>query len=276
MQSTEIHPETEQQTVPNLANINLEQLIGYDLIDRNNQEIGKVSAFWTDHTGRPAFIGVKTFWLMGKAHVIPAYGAEVNHARKHVRLPFTNEEVKGAPNYDPDAELAPEQEREVIGYYQGKGQGMPRQPENQPAEYQAKSTGSREELSAGMSPKGETRIPLHEEELAVGKRSVEMGGVRLRKIVRTETVQQPVEIKREDVVVERVPASGQSTEGKAFEEEEIYIPLWREEPVVSKQAHVHEEVRAWKTEESEPQNVSGEVRKEEIEVEDQRKEGGSK
>jgi len=269
MQATEVHPETEQQTVPPLANINLEQVIGYDLLDRNNKEIGKISSFWTDHTGRPAFMGVKTFWLMGKAHVIPAYGAEVAHSRKRVRLPFTHEEVKGAPSYAPDAELDPEQEREVIGYYQGKGQfSESRQPARGYSEGYAEGTTAKAEGTK------ETRIPLHEEELKVGKRSVEMGGVRLRKIIRTETVQEPVEIKREDVVVEHIPASGQTPEGTAFEGEEIFIPLWREEPVVSKETHVREEVRARKTEESERQSVSGEVRKEEVEVEDQRKQRG--
>src|SRR4051812_27790295 len=46
-------------------------------------------------------------------------------------------------------------------------------------------------------------IPLYEESLNVGKREVEAGAVRLRKIVRTETVNQPVELRHEEVVIDR-------------------------------------------------------------------------
>jgi uncharacterized protein (TIGR02271 family) len=263
----------QQETLTSPNKIELERLIDYEVLDKLNENIGSVSAFWTDHTGKPAFIGVKTLWLVGKSHVVPAWGAEVNHARRHVRLPFTSETVKNAPSYDPDAELDPGKEREVYGYYQTKEPGM------SSASYQAGEGAHRQ--GAGDYPSAqartgeETRIPLHEEELKVGKRSVETGGVRLRKIVRSETVQQPVEVKREDVVIERVSAEKRApgeTSGKAFEGEEVYIPLWREEPVVSKEAHVTEELRARKTEERESETVSGEVRKEDVEVQDQRKE----
>ena len=40
----------------------------------------------------------------------------------------------------------------------------------------------------------------------MGKRTVDAGQVRLRKIVRTEIVNQPVEVRHEDVVIERVAA----------------------------------------------------------------------
>ncbi len=119
-------------------------------------------------------------------------------------------------------------------------------------------------------------MPLREEELKVGKRQVTTGGIRLRKIVRTETVQQPVELQREEIQVEHVPAS-EVTErehepaGKAFEGEEIFIPLRREEAVVEKEVRTREEVRARKARETERQTVSGEVRKEEAEIEQERR-----
>src|SRR2546423_15287435 len=51
-----------------------------------------------------------------------------------------------------------------------------------------------------------TGIPLYEESLNVGKREVEAGSVRLRKIVRTETVSQPIELRHEELVIDREPA----------------------------------------------------------------------
>ncbi len=111
-------------------------------------------------------------------------------------------------------------------------------------------------------------VPLTEEQLKVGKRTVDAGQVRLRKIVRTEVVNQPVEVRREDVVVERVPA-GEVRSGAAtsdFKEEVIDVPLTREEAVVAKEAHVTGAVRLNKTAATETQQVSETVRKEDVEV----------
>ena len=52
----------------------------------------------------------------------------------------------------------------------------------------------------------------------VGKREVEYGGVRLRKVVKTEVVNQPVELTREEIVIERVPAGQEMLTLLAFVE----------------------------------------------------------
>ena len=64
-------------------------------------------------------------------------------------------------------------------------------------------------------------------------------------------------------MIERVPAGQAKPGNKAFSQEEIYIPLRREEPVVQKEGHVTEEVRATKRKQTEKQTVSEQVRKEE-------------
>ncbi len=58
----------------------------------------------------------------------------------------------------------------------------------------------------------------------------------------------------------------------AFREDETRIPLMEEEVQVSKRPVVKEEVRAHKTTRTETRDVSGEVRKEDIEVKRGRKE----
>ena len=111
-------------------------------------------------------------------------------------------------------------------------------------------------------------MALSEEQVKVGKRTVDAGSVRLRKVIRTEIVNQPVEIRHEEVVVERVSAD-QVRGGAAtsdFKDETIDVPLSREEVVVSKEAHVTGAVRLHKTAELETQNVSETVRKEDVEV----------
>lgn len=114
----------------------------------------------------------------------------------------------------------------------------------------------------------EIQIILHEEQLRVGKREVSAGEVQLRKTVHTEQVNVPVELRREDVTIERVAAgdvrNADTTE--AFKEGIIEVPLTREEAVVSKEAHVTGAVRLHKTAETETQQVSEQVRKEDVEV----------
>jgi hypothetical protein len=57
----------------------------------------------------------------------------------------------------------------------------------------------------------------------------------------------PVELRREDVQIERVPASGNLDTDTAFQEEEIDVPVMREEAVVGKEARATEKVRLNKT-----------------------------
>lgn len=133
------------------------------------------------------------------------------------------------------------------------------------------STGQAQEL------KGDISIPLYEEQLAVGTRMVESGSVRLRKQVTTETVNQPVQIRRETLVVDRVAGTGsQETAGTAagtagtftpFEQGEIVIKLHKEEPVVEKKVIASGRIVAKTATDTEQVTVSREVRKENIDVE---------
>ena len=114
----------------------------------------------------------------------------------------------------------------------------------------------------------EIQIILHEEKLLVGKREVSAGEVQLRKTVRTEQVNVPVELRREDVTIERVAATEARAvnAADAFKEEVIDVTLTREEAVVQKEAHVTGAVRLKKTAATETQQVSETVRKEDVEV----------
>jgi uncharacterized protein (TIGR02271 family) len=114
----------------------------------------------------------------------------------------------------------------------------------------------------------EAEIHLAKEEVEIGKREVDAGRVRLRKVVRTEVVNQPVELRREDVIIERVQDDGSSVNaGDAFAEDAVEIDLKREEVVVNKTVESAGTVRARKVTETEQQNVQETVRKEDVEVE---------
>ncbi len=261
-QSTGSKSAATAQSVPELpGKVSIERVSTYKVFDAHDQEIGKASAIWLDCENQPAFLGIKTAKLFGKTHIIPACGAEVNHQAERIRVPCGKEIIDEAPSFSPSEELDEAREQQIIDYFMTKGACQPTAtPQSAPP--------TTSPAKAETAERGETVVPLHEEQMKVGKQSVEAGGVRLRKVVHTETVQQPVELQREEVQIERVPAAGQpASPEKAFQGEDIYIPLRREEPRVEKEPRVREEVHARKTAETEQQGVSGEVRKEDIEVE---------
>ncbi len=113
---------------------------------------------------------------------------------------------------------------------------------------------------------GDLRIPVVEEELTVGKRQEEQGRVRVHKEIVSEQQNVPVTLRHEEVVVERVPVTGQGTADltDAFQGQDIVVPVMGEEAVVAKQAHQVEEVRLRKEAVTENQQVSDSVRKERV------------
>jgi uncharacterized protein (TIGR02271 family) len=72
--------------------------------------------------------------------------------------------------------------------------------------------------------------------------------------------------------VEHVPASGEATEAQ-IGEEEVVVPVTEEEVVVDKRAVAKEEVRLRKDTVEDTEVVEEDVRREEVEVEDDTERG---
>jgi uncharacterized protein (TIGR02271 family) len=111
-----------------------------------------------------------------------------------------------------------------------------------------------------------------EEELRVGTTQRERGRVRLRKYVTTEQVQQTVPVQRERVRVEREPITNANwdaaTSGLEISEEEHEVILREDEPVVEKRVVPRERVRLDKDTVTDQEQVTEELRKEQIDVDD--------
>jgi uncharacterized protein (TIGR02271 family) len=75
-------------------------------------------------------------------------------------------------------------------------------------------------------------------------------------------------LKHEDIVVERVPAHEVEAGKDPFQEEQIKIPLSREEPVVQKETRVTGGVRVRKTEGVEERTISESVRREDVDIDE--------
>ena len=114
----------------------------------------------------------------------------------------------------------------------------------------------------------ELRVQRTEEELAAGTREREAGEVRVRKNVRTDRESIEVPTRHEEVSVERIPLSGEASEAE-IGEDEVSVPVTEEEVVVSKRPVVKEEVRIKKDVVEDTQVVEEDVRREEIDIDDQ-------
>jgi len=113
----------------------LGRYLGYDAVDRADSKIGTVETLWSDHTGNPAFLGVKTGWIFGKTHVVPAQKVQANERDRKIRIPYDTATVKNAPAFDADSELDEAKEREVLQYYGIKtAPTEQRPPPSRPAE----------------------------------------------------------------------------------------------------------------------------------------------
>ncbi len=116
----------------------------------------------------------------------------------------------------------------------------------------------------------EIRVPLAEEQLQVGKRAVELGSVDIRKDVETERVEIPVELRHEEVSVNRVDVQDRPVAAgdldAAFQEGTIRVPVRGEQAVTQKEAFVTGEVVIDKEQRTERETVSDTVRREEVEV----------
>jgi stress response protein YsnF len=116
-----------------------------------------------------------------------------------------------------------------------------------------------------------------EEELEVGVART-TGGKRLKTEVSERDVQETVSLKQESVDVERsqVERTLKPEEAdKAFGERTVEVTATTEKPVVSKQAHVVEEVALSKQSGQREETVSGTVRRQDVKVEDVEQKAGS-
>ncbi|MBC7814408.1 MAG: DUF2382 domain-containing protein [Burkholderiales bacterium] len=115
----------------------------------------------------------------------------------------------------------------------------------------------------------QAKIDIVQEELQVGKRDVERGGVRVKSYMVSTPVEESVSLREEHVTVERNPVNRPATSAdlNAFVEGTIEVTEHAEEAVVAKTARVVEEVVIGKEASQRTEQIHDEVRRTEVEVE---------
>ena len=125
------------------------------------------------------------------------------------------------------------------------------------------------QAGAAADGAGEQRLEVVEEQLQIGKREVERGGVRVRRVVSEHEVEAKVNLRDETIHVERqaVDRSVADTDD-LFSEKTIELTETDEEAVVGKEAYVVEEVVVGKEVENRTETVRETVRRADVEIEE--------
>lgn len=124
--------------------------------------------------------------------------------------------------------------------------------------------------TAGTKNEGEVTIPVVEENLEVGKKSVATGGVRVRSHIVEKPVEETVRLREEHVIVNRRPVDRDASNINLdnFKEGEIEITERAEKAVAAKEARVVEEVAVGKKVDVDEKTISDTVRRTEVEVDE--------
>jgi uncharacterized protein (TIGR02271 family) len=258
-----------------------ETYLGLTAVDTAGDKIGSVGQVYVnDESGVPDWITVNTGLFGMKENFVPLQGSSISG--DNLVLPFGKDVVKDAPNVSDASHLDADEQQDLYAYYQGyltggtTTVGTDTSYETGTAttdtSYETTGTVRNTEGYDTSGPTTDDAMTRSEEQLKVGTQRVEAGRARLRKFVVTEQQSVTVPVSREEVRIEREPITdanrGDAYDGPAISEEEHEVVLHAERPVVATEAVAVERVRLGTETVTEQQNVSGEVRKEQIELED--------
>ncbi len=125
-------------------------------------------------------------------------------------------------------------------------------------------------VAAPVAEAAAMAIPIVEEELVVGKQTVDRGGVRVYRRVIEVPVEESIQLAEEHVSVERHPVDRAVTDQDLRMQGERTIELTEtaEEAVVGKSAHVVEEVHIGKVATDRTEQIHDTVRRTEVELEE--------
>jgi uncharacterized protein (TIGR02271 family) len=245
---------------------------GRTLLDRDGSRIGTIDAIYLDdRTGQPEWALVNTGLFGTKASFVPL--VQAFQSDNDVLVPYDKQLVRDAPRVDVDQRLSEAEEQQLWRHY-----GLDYDTTDRSVATGRNAT-SRGTVGRDVSgPTTDDAMTRSEEELRVGTAQRERGRVRLRKYVTTDQVQQTVPVRREKARLEREPITNANidaaTSGPDISEEEHEVILREEEPVVEKRVVPRERVRLDKDTVTGEERVAEEVRKEQIEVQDEDETGG--
>jgi uncharacterized protein (TIGR02271 family) len=243
---------------------------GRTMVDPAGDKLGTIDAIYLDdETGQPEWATVTNGLFTAKTAFVPL--AQAQPMGDSVQVPYDSQQVTDAPGMQADGSLSQDEEAQLYRHY-----GLDDTESRSDSGLPAGTVDHNQDDTVGRDVSGPTTddaMTRSEEELAVGTQTRERGRARLRKYVTTEQVTKTVPVQREEVRVEREPITDANldaaTSGPEISEEEHEVTLHEDTPVVEKRVVPRERVRLDTETVSDERQVSEDVRKEQVEVDDQ-------
>ncbi len=259
----------------------LQTIVGSHAVDNDGDKLGKIgNVYLDDRTGEPAWVTVNTGLFGTKESFVPLADARIEGDA--LVVPYDKAKVKDAPKVDDDGHIGDDEQAELYRYYGLAGvtsnghDGFAGTADARTSGVGTTDSAVGHENEVGTvghdtsGPTTDDAMTRSEERLNVGTETRESGRARLRKYVVTEQETVTVPVTREEVRIEREPITdanrGEALDGPAISEEEHEVVLHEEQPVVAKEAVPVERVRLGKETVTDQQQVTEEVRKEQIDT----------
>ena len=282
-------------------------LDGADVVGVDGGKLGTAAGVYFDNeSDQPEWVEVRSGFLGRTASLVPLATAELRDGALHV--PFDAEQLRTAPQHAPGHDLTPQDEIDLFRHYDiSYDTWAGTQPSRDPAEPSTSGQPSGQPVAqpVGAGEATDGAMTLSEEQLRVHTESEVVGKVRLRKYIVTEYQTITVPVQREEIRIERVAVDdgetvvGEAVVGEAVVGENVAagapvtgpagpgpsavyvgdvddadgeqeIILYAERPVVQTETVAVERITVGTHTVTEQETVTGEVRREEIEVDTDR------
>ena len=242
---------------------------GWDVKDANDKKIGEVDELIFDEQSRKVRYIVldlegNTFDLDTREVLVPIGIAQLHEKEDDVILPgVTSAQLQSLPEYDKDS-ITNDIENKVRTVFAGIGGAALASGAN---DFYNHEHFNEDNLyrNRGKDIENVETIPVIEEELQVGKREVEKGGIRLRTRIVENEVKENVNLREEKIHIERTPVDRPANVSD-LREEQVEFTERAEVPVVSKEARVVEEISLNKEVTEKEETIQDTVRHTKVDV----------
>jgi uncharacterized protein (TIGR02271 family) len=225
-------------------------LAGLEVVDRRGERLGRVRQVYRDDAGL-GWVGVRGNLFGTEEVLVPLEGGVLED--EVIAVPVDRSRFHTAPRRRPDAALD-EDERETLRTY-WEAQPVAPVPEAAAAAVQAES-------EAGVMTASEERLHVETERVPRSR-------VRLQKVVVTEQRTLTVPVRREEYRLIREPIEdAEPVVGASIGPDEQEVVLYEERVIVTTEVVPVERIRLVKEDVLESREVTGEVRRERVELVD--------
>ena len=254
---------------------------GWDVKDAAGKTIGEVDELIFDvQSLKVRYMVVdlddNDFDLDERDVLIPIGLGELHKSDDDVIVPgVTAEQLKALPTYQDDITTSDETNiRNTFAGIGAAGLGTAALTADNEPDFYAHEHFNEDNLTKNRREEVATSdntmsIPIIEEEMQVGKKTVQTGGAYIKSRIVEKPVEETVNLQEERVFVERTPVDrlADTTDFDAFKEGTIELKEHAEVPVVSKEARVVEEITVGKEVTERDETIHDTVRKTEVDIE---------